>query len=66
MLLDQLILWFSAGDLVALILFVATLSAYLTYSTHQLVTAKRRAAVQIHASFSLVSIASARLVQVIG
>jgi hypothetical protein len=65
-LLHQLILWLGVGDLVALLLYAAPVSAYLAYCTHHSFTAQRRAAVQIYASFSLVLIASTGLVYLIG
>jgi hypothetical protein len=66
MLLHQLILWLGVGDLVALLLFAAPISAYLAYCTHHSINDQRRAGVQIYASFCLVLIASAGLVYVIG
>ena len=65
-LLHQLILWLGVGDLVALLLYGAPVSAYIAYCTHHSITAQRRACVQIYASFCLVLIASAGLVYVIG
>lgn len=65
-LLHQLILWLGVGDLVALLLFAAPVSAYLAYCTHNSAAARWRATVQIYASFSLVLIASAGLVYLIG
>jgi hypothetical protein len=64
--LHQLILWLGVGDLVALLLFAAPVSAYLAYCTHHSAAAQWRATVQIYASFSLVLIASAGLVYLIG
>ena len=65
-LLHALIVWLGLGDLPALLLYAAPISAYLGYCNHQTWAAQRRAALQMYLSFSLVVIASAGLVYLIG
>jgi hypothetical protein len=65
-LLHHSIIWLGVGDLVALLLFAAPVSAYVAYCTHRKPAEQIRAAWQIYASFSLVVLAAAGLVYVIG
>lgn len=65
-LLHLLIVWLGVSDLVALLLFALPVSAYASYCTHRRRADQVRAALQIYASFSLVVLAAAGLVYVIG
>lgn len=65
-LLHLLIVWLGIGDLGALMIFAAPISAYLAYCTHRSNAHRWRAAAQIYASFCSVVLASAALVYYIG
>jgi hypothetical protein len=65
-LLHLLIVWLGVGDLVALMIFAAPISAYLAYCTHHSNARRWRAAGQIYASFCSVVLASAAIVYYIG
>ena len=60
------IVWLGVGDLTALIIYAAPISAYIAYCTHRSRARQWRAALQIYGSFLGVVLSCAGLVFFIG